>query len=36
LLGQVKNSDILAITALQEVEGDEDVKLKDSWDHILI
>ncbi len=32
----VKDSDVLAITALQEVEGDEDAKFEDGWDRISI
>jgi hypothetical protein len=35
-LGLVKDSDILAVTVLQEVEGDEEPKLKDGWNHILV
>ena len=30
------DSDVLAITALEEVEGDEDIELEDGWDHIFI
>ena len=32
----VVDSDVLAITALEEVEGDEDVELEDGWDHIFV
>ena len=32
----VKDSDVLAITALKEVEGDEDVELEDGWDRIFV
>src|SRR5258708_39505830 len=34
LLGLVKNTDILAIMALDNVEGNEEYKLEDGWDHI--
>lgn len=33
LLGLVKDKDIFAVTALAEVEGEEDV-LEDGWDAI--
>ena len=32
----VKDSDVLAITTLEEVEGDEDIELEDGWDHIFV
>ncbi len=34
LLGLVKNMDILAITALDDAEGNEEYELEDGWDHI--
>jgi hypothetical protein len=36
LLGLVKDCDVLAVTVLQEVEGDEEPELEDSWDCILV
>jgi len=36
LLGLVKDSNVLAVTVLQEVEGDEEPELEDGWDHILV
>jgi len=36
LQDMVMDSDVLAITALEEVEGDEDVELEDGWDRISI
>jgi len=32
----VVDSDVLAITTLKEVEGDENVELEDGWDHIFV
>jgi len=32
----VVDSDVLAITALKEVEGDKNVELEDGWDHIFV
>ena len=32
----VEDSDVLAITALKEVEGHKDIELEDGWDHIFI
>ena len=32
----VEDSDILAITALEEVEGHKDIELEDGWDCIFI
>jgi hypothetical protein len=36
LLGLVKDSDVLAVTVLQEVEGDEEPELEDGWNHISV
>jgi hypothetical protein len=36
LLGLVKDSDLLAVTVLQEVEGVEEPGLEDGWDPILV
>jgi hypothetical protein len=34
LLELVKNADVLAVSTLPDVEGDDDVKLEDGWDLI--
>jgi hypothetical protein len=34
LLGLVKDTDVLAVTVLREVEGDEEPELEDGWDRI--
>src|SRR5258708_22025596 len=34
LLGLVKNTDVLAIMALNDIEGNEEYELEDGWDHI--
>jgi hypothetical protein len=36
LLGLVKDSDVLAVGTLDEVEGDEEPELEDGWDHIAL
>jgi hAT family C-terminal dimerisation region len=35
LLGLVKDTDVLAVTVLDDVEGDEELELNDGWDSIL-
>jgi hypothetical protein len=35
LLGFVKDKDILVVTALPEVAGDEEEELKEGWDSIV-
>jgi len=34
LLGLVKDTNVLAVTALDDVEGNEEQELKDGWDNI--
>jgi hypothetical protein len=34
LLGMVRDEDVLKVTLLQDVEGEEEVELMDSWDAI--
>ena len=36
LLGLVKDSDVLAVGTLDEVEGDEEPELEDGWDRIAL
>ena len=35
LLGLVKNTDVLAVTVLDDVEGNEELELDDGWNSIL-
>ena len=35
LLGLVKDTDVLAVAVLDDVEGDEELELDDGWDSIL-
>ena len=35
LLGLVKNTDVLAVTVLDNIEGNEELELDDGWDSIL-
>ena len=32
----MKDSDVLAVGVLDEVEGDEEPELEDGWDHIIL
>ena len=38
LLGLVKDTDVMAVTALPDVEGDgeDDIELEDRWDSIVV
>jgi hypothetical protein len=36
LLGLVKDSDVMAVTVLPEVEEDEEPELEKGWDHITL
>jgi hAT family C-terminal dimerisation region len=34
LMGLVMDSDVLAVGALADIEGDEELELREGWDHI--
>ena len=36
LMGYVKDKDVLAVTRLDDVKGEEEEDLEDDWDKILI
>ena len=36
LLGLVKDSDVLAVSAMKDLEGNDEIDLKDGWNSILL